>query len=120
MTRARNGIAAVCAAEPARPRRVDHLGPANDAGQRQPGREALGHGSEIGFDARALEGEPLASPAEPALDLVDEQHDAVHRLSSTPPPRTSVVRPRRSRPREKTTTLLCEGPDEGVREGVFG
>lgn len=88
MTRARNGIAAVCAAEPARPRRVDHLGPANDAGQRQPGAIGVVVGGLGGFAiARLATGYVEEAQLPGALPVIGSA--AI--LSSAPPPPGACV-----------------------------
>ena len=48
-----------------------------DAGQRQAGRDALGHDEDVRLDVPVLDREHLAGAPEPGLDLVGDEQDAV-------------------------------------------
>src|SRR6202162_3661382 len=65
---ARDGVAAVGSAETTGIRGVHSLGAADDAGKREPGRQALCHCHKVWLHARVLDGEELAGAPEPALD----------------------------------------------------
>ena len=75
--RAGHRIAAVGAAQAAGVHGVHQLGPAGDRRQRQPARDPLGRGDQVGDDALVVAGEPVAGAAEPGLDLVGDEDDAV-------------------------------------------
>ena len=75
--RARDRVAAIRAAQAAGVGGVHHAGSTDHAGKWEPGRQAFGHRDEVGLDARVLDAEELAGAAEPGLDLIDDQEDAV-------------------------------------------
>ena len=72
-------VAAVRAAEAADVDGVHQLGAAGDAGERKAAGDALGGRHQVGHDALVVDGEPRAGAAEPGLDLVGDEHDAVVR-----------------------------------------
>jgi hypothetical protein len=69
---ARDGIAAVGAAEAAGVGSIHHVGSPDDPGKRETGGQALGDSHEVGLHARVLDGEELAGASETALDLVGD------------------------------------------------
>ena len=74
---ARQRVAGVGPAEAARVGGVHQLGPTGDGGQRHPRGQGLGRGHHVGDHAGVLDGEQLAGPTEPGLDLVGDQDHAV-------------------------------------------
>lgn len=75
--RARHGVAGVRAAHGPGLLRVHELLPRDDAGQGEPVRDPLGHDEDVRAHAVVLDGEHLARPTEPGLDLVDDQQNVV-------------------------------------------
>ena len=76
-SRARHHVAAIRAAVGAGLPAGHDLGPGQDPRQRQAGRDALGHHEDVGLDVPVVDRKHLAGPAEPGLDLVDDEQDAV-------------------------------------------
>jgi hypothetical protein len=74
---ARDRVADVGAADLRVAGSVHDRGPADDAGDRQPGAHRLGDGDQVGLDAEVLHGEHAAGATVATLDLVGDQHDAV-------------------------------------------
>ena len=75
--RDRNRVADERAADTAGGGRVHDLRPAEHAGEREPHRDRLGDGDQVGLDAEVLDREEPAGPCEAALHLVADEDDAV-------------------------------------------
>ena len=72
-----DGVSAVRAPEATGVRRVHHVCPPDDGGQRKAGGQALGDRHQVRLDTGVLDREELAGAAEAGLDLVGDEHDAV-------------------------------------------
>ncbi|SVK46432.1 Uncharacterised protein [Acinetobacter baumannii] len=73
----RQRVTGIGAAQPARRRRIHHLGAARHRRQRHSARQAFRHSDQIGLNAVVLHGEQLAGTGEAGLHFVGDQQDAV-------------------------------------------
>ena len=106
-------VAGIGAADPACGHAFHHIGPPGDRGDRKAAAQPLGHGHQIGGDARVFDREELSRAAKAGLDFVHDQKDPV-RVADPP----QLLQESRGRGVEAALALHRLDHDAGHAAGV--